>query len=85
MDVPKPEQSEAAGIGIPLLDPQELRGRKVEILLYGRIIDWGVVDCLTADGSVLWLQPDALNHRRLFQRSPGMYIRDCASDAIVIV
>jgi predicted ATPase len=47
--------------------------------------DRDVVDCLTADGSVLWLKPDALNHRRLIQRSPGLYIRICASDAIVIV
>lgn len=85
MDVPEPPQSGTAGIAIPLLDPQQLRGREVEIQLYGRIIDRGVVDCFTADGSILWLKADALNHRRLIQRSPGLYIRDCTSDAIVIV
>lgn len=85
MDLPKPPRNETAGVAIPLVDAQQLRGREVEILLYGRIIDRGVVDCLTADGSVLWLKPDALNHRRLIQRSPGLYIRVCASDAIVIV
>lgn len=85
MDVPKPPHGETAGVAITLVDPQQLRGREVEIQLYGRIIDRGVVDCLTADGSVLWLKPDALNHRRLIQRSPGLCIRICASDAIVIV
>jgi hypothetical protein len=46
MDATNPPHSETAGVAMPLLDPQQLRGREVEIQMYGRIIDRGVVDCL---------------------------------------
>lgn len=70
---------------IPFVDAQQLWGREVEIELDGRIIDRGVVDCSTADGSVLWLKQDAINHRRLIQRSAGLRIRVCAPDAAIHV
>jgi hypothetical protein len=85
MYIHKPSRSETPGTAIPVPDPEQLLGSEVEIELYGRIIDAGVVDCLTADGSVLWLKPDALNHRRLIQLSPGLYIRVLASDDMVVV
>lgn len=85
MDVQTTPQRVTAGVAIPLIDPQQLRGVEVEIEMYGRIIDRGVVDCFTADGSVLWLKPDVVNHRRLIQRTPGMYIWVSASDERVIV
>jgi hypothetical protein len=72
MDGSNLPHGESAGVAIPLLDPQRLREREIEIELYGRIIDRGVVDCVAADGSILWLKPDALNHRRLIQSSAGL-------------
>jgi hypothetical protein len=57
MDGSKLPHRESAGVAIPLRDPQQLRGREVEIELYGRIIDRGVVDCVAADGSILWHHP----------------------------
>jgi hypothetical protein len=85
MYVHKPSYGATPGTVTPVLDPEQLQGREIEIGLDDRIIDAGVVDCLTADGSVLWLKPDALNHRRLIQLSPGLYIWVLASDDMVVV
>jgi hypothetical protein len=85
MYIDKPSRSATPGTAIPVLEPEQLTGRDVEIVLYGHVIDAGVIDCLTADGSVLWLKPDALNHRRLIQLSPGLSIRVLVSDDMIVV
>jgi hypothetical protein len=51
MYIHKPTCGATPGTAIPVLDPEQLQGREIEIGLNGRIIDAGVVDCLTADGS----------------------------------
>ncbi|MEV7649084.1 hypothetical protein [Arthrobacter sp. NPDC089319] len=44
-----------------------LKGVTVDVRLNGRVICSGVVDAVTADGSILWVQP-AGSERRLFEK-----------------
>lgn len=47
----------------------------VEIQVKGRVVDRGVVDAVTSDGSILWLKQDGATQRRLIERTPGVILR----------
>jgi hypothetical protein len=59
----------------PIDDWNQLKGRYVEIYLNGNMHDIGWVDCVTADGSILWLALDGPANRRLIQKHSGIYVR----------
>jgi hypothetical protein len=52
-----------------------LEGREVEILRDGRVVDRGVVDAVTSDGSILWLRQQGAVQRRLVERTADCRLR----------
>jgi catechol 2,3-dioxygenase-like lactoylglutathione lyase family enzyme len=49
-----------------------LEGCQVEVRLNSRVIDRGVVDAVTSDGTILWLKQDGATQRRLIQYTAGV-------------
>lgn len=56
-------------------DWNQLQGRTVEIYVNGNIHDIGWVDCVAADGSILWLALNGATNRRLVQKHSGIHLR----------
>ncbi|MDQ4490826.1 hypothetical protein RBS60_11530 [Sinomonas sp. ASV486] len=56
---------------------QDLRGKRVEVHAHGRIVDRGLVEAATDDGSILWLAAEGITPRRIIERA--------AISAIVII
>ena len=52
-----------------------LEGLQVEIYLKDHVVDCGIVDAVTFDGSILWLKQKGVTGRRLVERAAGMYVR----------
>ncbi|MCQ6271450.1 hypothetical protein M8J71_13275 [Pseudarthrobacter sp. R1] len=59
----------------PVDDWASVEGRYIEIYRHGVQIDRGVVDAVTADGTILWLMQDGALPRRIIEQLPGTYIR----------
>lgn len=53
-------------------DWTSLVGQRVQIKDAKRIIDAGLVEAVTPDGSILWLEPEGAVMRRLIQKLPGI-------------
>lgn len=68
----EPEQGDAWQ---SIEDWNQLKGRYVEIHPNGNIHDIGWVDCVAADGSILWLALDGAANRRLVQKHSGIHLR----------
>ncbi|HSN37783.1 MAG TPA: hypothetical protein VLT34_15660 [Arthrobacter sp.] len=47
----------------------------MEIYLKDHVVDCGIVDAVTFDGSILWLKQKGVTGRRLVERAAGMYVR----------
>ncbi|KQR82460.1 hypothetical protein ASF98_00065 [Arthrobacter sp. Leaf337] len=54
-----------------------LEGCQVEIRLNGRVIDRGVVDAVTSDGTILWLKQDGATQRRLIEYTADVDLQIC--------
>jgi hypothetical protein len=52
-----------------------LEGLRIEIYLNDHLVDRGLVDAVTFDGSILWLKQNGVTGRRLVERMAGMYVR----------
>lgn len=59
----------------PVDDWTLLQGRDVEIHDHEGIVDQGLVEAVTADGTILWLCQDGAHTRRIIQKTPGTHIR----------
>lgn len=64
---------------VPLLfdetDWRLLAGQHIEVHFPNGIRDQGIVDAVTTDGLILWLQQDGATPRRLIEKLPGLGIR----------
>ncbi|QOT18577.1 hypothetical protein [Paenarthrobacter sp. YJN-5] len=47
----------------------------MEIHHRGQLVDFGTVECVTHDGSLLWLHQNGAVPRRIIEKSPDIYIR----------
>lgn len=74
----KPLGNETAFGWLPEDDWTVLVGRWVEIHDRGRLADRGLVDCVTSDGTILWLHQDGATPRRIIERGPDISIRPCS-------
>jgi hypothetical protein len=80
MDVHKRPHNVADDLSTsPFIDPRLLDACEVEVELHGHIIDRGIVDGVTVDGSMLWLKQDGITPGVWYTKLPGMYIRGTAS------
>lgn len=52
-----------------------LVGQRVQIKNFNGVIDAGLVEAVTPDGSILWLEPEGAILRRLVQKLPGIELR----------
>ena len=59
----------------PVDEWASVHGQYIEIYRNGVQIDWGVVDAVTADGTILWLMQDGALPRRIIEQLPGTCIR----------
>ena len=51
-----------------------LIGQTVELHRDGRLVRRGKVDAVTADSSIMWLQPDAPHGRQLITHADGYHV-----------
>lgn len=59
----------------PVDDWGTLTGCPVEVHHRGQLVDLGTVECVTHDGSLLWLHQNGAVPRRIIERSPDVDIR----------
>lgn len=59
----------------PVDDWGTLTGCLVEIHHRRQLVDFGTVECVTHDGSLLWLHQNGAVPRRIIERSPDVCIR----------
>lgn len=55
-------------------DWRPLAGHAVEIRRYGEFVCAGTVDAVAPDGDILWMAPEGVRVRRLFERSEGYQV-----------
>lgn len=60
---------------LPVDDWTLLEGLQVEIFRQGRLLDQGTVECVTSDGTLLWLKQNGATQRRIAENLPGTYVR----------
>lgn len=51
-----------------------LVGETVQIRQYGRFVRTGIVDAVTGDDGILWLEADGVNHRQLVSKAEGFEV-----------
>lgn len=56
-------------------DWSALAGSPVEIHHLGKLVALGTVECVTHDGSLLWLQQNGAVPRRIIEKGPDVYVR----------
>lgn len=66
-------------------DWRRLPGAKVEIWRHGVLQRVGVIEDSTEDSTIAWVQADALEPRRLLERSRGFELRVCPEQLILRV
>jgi hypothetical protein len=62
----KKEFSMTAG---PIQDWSSMKGKHIEIRLYGRPLDQGIIETTAKDGSVIWLESSGAISRRLYAKA----------------
>ncbi|BCW78332.1 hypothetical protein NicSoilC5_03510 [Arthrobacter sp. NicSoilC5] len=59
----------------PEEDWSALVGSPVEVHHLGKLVDLGTVECVTHDGSLLWLQQNGAVPRRIIEKDPDVHLR----------
>jgi len=58
-------------MAVSVSDWSSLVGHTVELRRHGQMVRQGLVDAVTDDSTILWLQPDALHGRQLIMHADG--------------